>query len=137
MFDPLNNFGVFVSFLLGSYLSYREQAKLQLVVPIIFIFIMIIFPESPVYLSSNNKEKVRHLNAIIIKIYSHILIQFTTLLWQKAIKSCRFYKGNIEAIEQKIEDDEMQPNAKLKLSDFCKFFFRNADILFCWPSLIK
>lgn len=98
---------------------------------------MIYFPESPVYLSSNNKEKVSQLNAIIMELYSHIIVHFITLQWQKAIKSCRFYKGNIEAIEQKIEDDEMKHNEKLKLSDFCKFSFWIADILFCWPPLIK
>lgn len=60
LFDPLNNLGCVVSFFLGNWLSWLDQAKVQLIAPIIAIIILFLLPESPAYLTIQNKEKVKN-----------------------------------------------------------------------------
>lgn len=52
------NFGFIVSFLLGSYLTIWEQAKVYLIVPSIAAVLLFFLPESPVFLAKNGKEQV-------------------------------------------------------------------------------
>lgn len=59
LYDPLNNTGIILSFFLGNYFNWSDQAIFLLVVPIIFMIIMFILPESPEYLTSRRKEKVK------------------------------------------------------------------------------
>lgn len=58
IYDPLNNFGLIISFFLGNYMNWLDQAKVQIIVPIIFMILMFFIPESPEYLTNRNKVKV-------------------------------------------------------------------------------
>lgn len=58
MYDPSFNLGIIISFALGNYLSCLDQAKVQLIIPVLFMFVMFLLPESPEYWSNRNKEKV-------------------------------------------------------------------------------
>lgn len=60
MFDPFYNIGVIISFVLGNYLSCLDQAKMQLIIPIISLLIFFILPESPEFLAKKNKITVRY-----------------------------------------------------------------------------
>lgn len=57
-YDIANNLGTIISFLLGNLLNWRDQAKLQIIVPIIFIICMFLLPESPEHWIKRRKEKV-------------------------------------------------------------------------------
>ena len=59
LFDPFCNTGIIVSFGLGSYLNWRDQAMTQLIAPVIAIIILFFLPESPEYWTNRNKEKVK------------------------------------------------------------------------------
>lgn len=58
LYDPSYNLGVIISFFMGNYLSWLDQAKTQLIVPIIFIIVLFLLPESPEFWAKKNKEKV-------------------------------------------------------------------------------
>lgn len=58
LFDPFNNIGIILSFFLGNYLSCLDQAKVQLIVPAIFLVVMFFVPETPDYWIKRNKAKV-------------------------------------------------------------------------------
>lgn len=58
LFDPFNNIGIILSFFLGNYLSCLDQAKLQLIVPAIFLIVMFFIPETPEYWAKRNNAKV-------------------------------------------------------------------------------
>ncbi|XP_031622939.1 facilitated trehalose transporter Tret1-like [Contarinia nasturtii] len=73
-YDIANNLGMIISFLLGSLLNWTDQAKCQLILPIIFLCVMFIYPESPEHWIKLRQEK-------------------------SAKRSCRFYKGNICTLE--------------------------------------
>lgn len=60
LYDPSYNSGIIVSFFLGKYLNYIDQAKVQLLIPIIFILILFLLPESPEFWDKKNKQKVSH-----------------------------------------------------------------------------
>ncbi|XP_055306806.1 facilitated trehalose transporter Tret1-like, partial [Sitodiplosis mosellana] len=106
LFDLFSNTGVILSFSLGNYLSWMDQAKVQLIPPTIAIIILFFLPESPEYWIKRNKEK-------------------------RAIKAHKFYKGSIVALEQaeylqklneenveRENDNEIKSNPKLCLRDF-------------------
>ncbi|XP_055296383.1 facilitated trehalose transporter Tret1-like [Sitodiplosis mosellana] len=110
LYDPSFNLGIIISFALGNYLSCLDQAKVQLIIPLIFMLAMFLLPESPEYWSNRNNEK-------------------------RAMKSRKFYKGSIAALEKvdfiqvpnddelengKLNDvtDESKTNSKLTLQDF-------------------
>ena len=57
--DPLCNIGIIVSFCLGNYLDWVNQAKVQLIAPTIAIIILFFLPESPEYWTNRNKEEVK------------------------------------------------------------------------------
>lgn len=57
--DPLCNIGIIVSFGLGNYMNWRDQAKAQLIAPIVATIILFFLPESPGYWSDRNKEEVK------------------------------------------------------------------------------
>lgn len=56
--NPLYNSGLIISFFLGNILNCADQAKVQLIVPVIFLLSMFFFPESPEFWANKNKEKV-------------------------------------------------------------------------------
>lgn len=56
MYDPLFNSGMLFSFLLGNYFDYIDQAKIQLILPVIFVLVLFCIPESPeYYIKRDNK----------------------------------------------------------------------------------
>ncbi|XP_055296384.1 facilitated trehalose transporter Tret1-like [Sitodiplosis mosellana] len=75
LYDLFSNSGTIISFFLGKHLSMDIQVKTQLIVPIIFLLIMCLLPESPEYWIRKCKEK-------------------------RAIKSCKFYKGKVDKLER-------------------------------------
>ncbi|XP_031623102.1 uncharacterized protein LOC116340647 [Contarinia nasturtii] len=91
IYDPSSNLGMIFSFFLGNFLNWLDQAKAQVIVPIIFMIIMFLLPESPEYLKNRNKEK-------------------------RAIKSHRFYKGSLNELEQakflKQKDDKFESGSR-------------------------
>lgn len=61
IYDPSYNTGIIFAFVLGNYSDYNDQAKFQLILPIIFILILTQLPESPEYLRKQQNDKVRNL----------------------------------------------------------------------------
>lgn len=64
LFDPSYNAGIVVSYFLGSHLTLVDQAKIQLILPTIFLFAQFVLEESPEYYAKRNNEKVRHIERI-------------------------------------------------------------------------
>lgn len=120
IYDPSNNVGLISSFFLANYWSSVDQAKMTLIMPVIFICLMFLFPESPEYLHSKNMEKVRCMcfkHFVLFNMVSNcdsacnIFKSMPIKRWnlkknnkinkkidapiklQKATKSRRFYKG--------------------------------------------
>lgn len=56
--DPSYNLGIITSFFLGNYLNCLDQAKIQLIMPVIFVIVLFFLPESPEYWITRRKEKV-------------------------------------------------------------------------------
>ncbi|XP_031623613.1 facilitated trehalose transporter Tret1-like [Contarinia nasturtii] len=115
IYDPGYNLGVIISFFIGNYLSCLNQAKIQLIVPIIFMIAMFLLPDSPEYWQKRQKEK-------------------------HALKAHTFYKGSTvnthipehdefipkmknETVEKgKLEEmanNQNMENSTLSLGDFC------------------
>lgn len=70
IYDASYNTGVVISFFLGSHLNLLDQAKAQLILPVLFISAQFMLHESPLFwMKRNDKER--------------------------AIKSYTFYKGNV------------------------------------------
>lgn len=62
--NPLYNSGLIISFFLGNHLSCADQAKVQLIVPVVFLISMFFFPESPEFWTNKNKDKVSLRNIV-------------------------------------------------------------------------
>lgn len=58
IWDPFNNSGIIISYLLGNYFNFVDQAKMQLIIPIIFMIVAFFLPESPEFWARKNNEKV-------------------------------------------------------------------------------
>lgn len=58
LFDPSYNSGTIISFFLGNYLSGLDQAKTQLIGPVIFTIAMFLFPETAEFYGKRNEEEV-------------------------------------------------------------------------------
>lgn len=56
--DPLLNFGTVFALLLSKRCDYVNQAKYQMIFPIIFLVFFVWVPESPQHLFNAQKEKV-------------------------------------------------------------------------------
>lgn len=58
IYDASYNTGIVVSYFLGSHLNLVDQAKIQLILPAIFIVVQFALPESPVYWMKRKNEEV-------------------------------------------------------------------------------
>lgn len=58
MYDPFNNSGIIISYLLGNYLNCVDQAKMQLIPLVIFIVVAFLLPESPEFMVQMDKAEV-------------------------------------------------------------------------------
>lgn len=129
--NPLYNSGLIISFFLGNIMNCADQGKIQLIVPVIFLFSMFFFPESPEFWANKNKDK-------------------------QAKKSRRFYVGSIAALEavdfipkskndqekgdSSNADDKTEENSKLAFKDFFTkharraFFISFTSLALCFLS---
>lgn len=57
--DPSFNLDMLSGFVIANYFDYVTQAKLLLILPIVFVMLFARIPESPQYLMSIQKLKVR------------------------------------------------------------------------------
>lgn len=58
-FDPFMNLGTIMAFVLAKYFDYVDQAKIHLIVSILFVILFARIPESPQHLVDARREKVR------------------------------------------------------------------------------
>lgn len=58
IWDPSCNLGALISFLLGIYLNCVDQARMQLIAPVLFIIAAFFLPESPEFWTIKNDDKV-------------------------------------------------------------------------------
>lgn len=49
-----------ISYFMGNYLSCLDQAKAQLVVPVLFMIIMFFLPDSPEFWANKDEDKVKN-----------------------------------------------------------------------------
>lgn len=61
VYDPAYNAGIVVSYFLGSHLNMVDQAKVQLILPVIFMVVQFVLHESPEFWIKRNNGKVRSL----------------------------------------------------------------------------
>lgn len=136
LYDLFSNSGTIISFFLGNYLSMLDQVKTQLIVPIIFLIVMYFLPESPEYWVRNRKEKVRMSVTHILYFPINFFFFFhSQIVFQRAIKSVKFYKGkvdklecmgftsNLPCVEAANETNGESDDDKLCVQDFRKCFF--------------
>lgn len=103
IYDPAFNFGIIVSFILGKYLNCMDQVKVQIIIPIIFMVIMFLLPETPEFWTKQNKDKVSR-NISFNRMYKIVtllcaLLNLHLIIFQRAIKSRTFYRGKITDLE--------------------------------------
>lgn len=58
LYDPLYNIGIILSYFMANYLNCLDQAKVQLIIPGIFVVILFFLPESPEFWIRKNVDKV-------------------------------------------------------------------------------
>lgn len=58
IFDPCFNVGSIFAYVLSYHFDYVTQAKILLIIPIIFIFVFLAVPHSPTYLLTKQKKEV-------------------------------------------------------------------------------
>lgn len=56
--DPSYNIGQLFGYVLANYFDYADQAKVHLLLPVIFMIVFIKIPDSPQYLISTERLKV-------------------------------------------------------------------------------
>lgn len=114
--DPLLNFGTVFALLLSKRFDYIDQAKYQLVFPIIFLLFFVWVPESPEHLMSVQKEMVSILWIVSIGIINRFCC------FQAASKAHKFFKGTeLEKLPVAERNDiSSDDNAELSWRDFGK-----------------
>lgn len=99
VFDPFLNLGVVFSLFLGKSFNYVDQAKYQLIFPILFLLLFVWVPESPQHLINIQKEKVHILVEswsrcihmyLFIEIIFRPRINHTNSLKELNWKSCQY-----------------------------------------------
>lgn len=60
LYNPLYNMGVIIAFILGIYLNCIDQVIAQLILPIVFIFVLFLIPEAPDFLNKRTNYTVVH-----------------------------------------------------------------------------
>lgn len=58
--DPSYNTGLMLSYFLGSHLNCINQAKFHLIIPIVFIILLFLLPESPEFWINRKNKKVTY-----------------------------------------------------------------------------
>lgn len=89
------NIGILLAFIGGYFLSYSLVPSVFIVIPIVFCFMIVFFPETPVYFMRTNREQVK-LHSIIMIFVNNTNIQTA----KKAIQSLEFYR-NIRSSEDR------------------------------------
>lgn len=59
-----NNAGIFVSFILGKFLTYSSIVWIDFAILVVFFIVMFQIPESPVYLVKMKEYKVSNVNVL-------------------------------------------------------------------------